>query len=185
MKMVMTKLVILEKPRAHAIGMEKQLYIMQQGVVISRFASFFLAMFKRKIQKMSMGRLQLIMHLSTDIWISCIFVNSYQRPFAQKENENKTRDFWRPKFEKCFRQTIWISRTTSTSESWVSSKTSYPCATFSSTSESWVSSKISNPCATSSCRKMKTYTMNRQLCPRERPLGKTPEVPSFFWFDSF
>ena len=134
MKMVMTKLVILEKPRAHAIGMEKQLYIMQQGVVISRFASFFLAMFKRKIQKMSMGRLQLIMHLSTDIWISCIFVNSYQRPFAQKGNENKTRDFWRPKFEKCFRQTIWISRTTSTSESWVSSKTSYPCATCSSTS---------------------------------------------------
>ena len=168
MKMVMTKLVILEKPRAHAIGMEKQLYIMQQGVVISRFASFFLAMFKRKIQKMSMGRLQLIMHLSTDIWISCIFVNSYQRPFAQKGNENKTRDFWRPKFEKCFRQTIWISRTTSTSES-------------------WVSSKISNPCATSSCRKMKTYTMNIE--PSMMSQGKTswkdPEVPSFFLFDSF
>ena len=77
-------ILILEKPTTHATGLVKQLYILQQKKVISTFASFFLKISKRKIPKTIMGGLQMIMHLPTDIWIFCVFVNSYQRLLKTK-----------------------------------------------------------------------------------------------------
>ena len=53
-------------------------------MVILAFANFFLKNSKRRIPKTIMGGLQINMHLSTDIWIFCVFVNSYQRLMKTK-----------------------------------------------------------------------------------------------------